>query len=215
MYVPKHFALDDQAAIAGLMAEHAFALLVTCEAGVATASHIPLLHDPAPDGPGALRGHIARANPQCRLLQAAADAGREVLAVFQGPHAYVSPNDYGEGPPTVPTWNYQAIHCYGVPRPLTDKATVGRLLADLTARHEYGRAPAWSPTDLAPDFLEKMQRGVFAFEIPIARLEAKAKLSQNRAPAQAARAAAALQTAQDPLAQETGRAMARALEAGT
>ena len=133
-------------------------------------------------------------------------------AIFQGPHSYVSPNDYGPGPATVPTWNYLAVHVYGVPEPMTEAEEVGGLLHRLTARHEAGRQRAWSPAELDPDFLARMLRGVFAFEIAITRVQAKAKLSQNRTPAQAAHAAAQLEAMEDPMVRETGHRMRAALE---
>lgn len=217
MYVPPAFQLDDPEEIRRIVGDYGFALLVTCEGGVPAASHLPLIHDPEPAPKGRLLGHLARANGQARQLAAAMGAGREVLAVFQGPHAYISPNDYGPqgvtGPATVPTWNYQAVHLYGVPRLMTEAEEVRRLLDRLTASHEAGRAPAWSPADLDPQLMDRMLGGIQGFEIAITRIEAAAKLSQNRTPAQAAHAAARLEASDDPLARETGRRMRAALEA--
>ncbi len=217
MYVPPAFALDDPDAIRGLVDDHAFALLVTCEDGVPAATHLPLLYDPAPEPRGRLLGHMARANGQARQLAAAMAGAREVLAVFQGPHHYISPNDYGPpsatGPATVPTWNYQAVHVYGIPRLMTEAAEVRDLLDRLTARHEAGRTPAWSPQSLEREFVDRMVRGIQGFDIAITRIEAAAKLSQNRTPEQAARAAARLQASPEPLAREIGRRMGAALEA--
>lgn len=218
MYVPPAFQLDDPDAIRRLVDDHGFALLVTCAAGVPAATHLPLLHEPDPAPRGRLIGHLARANPQARHLAAAMRENREVLAVFQGPHGYVSPTDYGPeglGPATVPTWNYLAVHLYGVPRLMTDAGEVRAVLDRLTARHEAGRRPAWSPAALDPALMARMLDGIAGFEIAIARVEAAAKLSQNRTPAQAAHAAARLEAAPAPLVRETGRRMRAALEAGS
>jgi transcriptional regulator len=212
MYVPPAFALDDPDAIRGIVDDHGFAVLVTCQDGVPTATHLPLLHDPAPAPLGRLLGHLARANAQARHLASAMADRREVLAVFQGPHHYISPNDYGPGPVTVPTWNYQAVHVYGVPRLMTEDAEVRGLLDRLTARHEAGRTPAWSPQSLDREFVDRMVRGIQGFEIAITRIDAAAKLSQNRTPEQAAHAAARLEASAEPLAREIGRRMRAALE---
>jgi transcriptional regulator len=217
MYVPPAFQLDDPDAVRRIIDDYGFALLVTCEDGVPAASHLPLLHDPDPAPRGRLIGHLARANGQVGQLAAAMRNGREVLAVFQGPHSYVSPNDYGPPsttePATVPTWNYQAVHVYGVPRLMTEAEEVRGLLDRLTARHEAGRAPAWSPAQLDPAIIDRMVQGIQGFEIAITRIQAAAKLSQNRTTAQAARAAARLEASAEPLARETGRRMRAALDA--
>jgi transcriptional regulator len=217
MYIPRAFELHDPDAIRRILDGYGFALLATSEDGVPEATHLPLLYDPEPAPHGSLLGHFARANGQGRQLEAAARENREVLAIFQGPHTYVSPNDYGPGPATVPTWNYLAVHVYGVPQPMTRAEDVRALLGRLTTRHEAtrheaGRRRPWSPAELEPDFMARMLRGVFAFEIAITRVQAKAKLSQNRTPEQAARAAAQLEAMEDPLTQETGRRMRAALE---
>jgi len=215
MYIPPAFELHDADAIRRLVDDYGFALLVTCQGGVAEATHLPLLHDPEPAPRGRLLGHFARANDQARQLESAAEEAREILAIFQGPHAYVSPTDYGPGPATVPTWNYLAVHVYGVPRVTADPDEVRELLVRLTARHEAGRGRGWSPAELDPEMMRRMLRGVLAFEIAITRVQAKAKLSQNRTPGQAAHAAARLEAMDDPLAQETGRRMRAALAAPT
>ncbi len=213
MYTPQHFELHDEDAIRRILDGYGFALLVTSGGGVPEATHLPLLFDPQPAPRGRLLGHIARANGQVRQLETAAREDREVLAVFLGPHSYVSPNDYGPGAPTVPTWNHLAVHVYGVPQPMTGAEKVRALLERLTARHEAGRARAWSPAELDSEFMARMLRGVFAFEIAITRIQAKAKLSQNRTLEQAAHAAAQLEAREDLLTQETGRQMRSALEA--
>lgn len=211
MYVPAAFRPADPDAAQEILEGYPFALLVTAEDGVPAASHLPLLYDGDDSAQSRLLGHLARANGQCRQLAAVAARGGEVLAVFQGPHAYVSPSDYGAGPPVVPTWNYLAVHIYGVPRLIEDSGEARAVLERLTARQETGRARPWSPASLEAELMERMLRAIQAFEIAVTRVEATAKLSQNRTPEQAARAAAALAAAEDSGIRETGRRMAARL----
>ncbi len=179
MYIPKDFALDDPARIAGLIQGYNFGLLISARPdGAPVATHLPFLYDPARGSRGTLTAHMARANPQWREFAALREAGLEALAVFSGPHAYVSPAWYGPGD-AVPTWNYVAVHAYGTPKLLED-AAVRPMLEALVAAHEAGSAKPWSIANNDEAYMARMQRGIVAFEIPVARLEAKAKLSQNK-----------------------------------
>lgn len=217
MYVPKHFQIPDPSEIRDLIAAHDFALFVTTAGdgagdgagGAPEASHLPVLHDPAAGPHGTLHAHMARANPQWRAFEAMAREGAEVLVVFQGPHAYVSPTWYETDRPSVPTWNYLAVHATGVPRVLDEADEVRNLLVRLSEKHEAGRTPPWRLADQPADFVEGMMKGIVAFEIPIARWDAKAKLSQNRPPEQAARVADALEAGNPPLAAAMRRALDR------
>lgn len=207
MFVPKAFRLDDRQQIAAVIEANNFGLLVTAAAGAPEASHLPFLYDPAATaaGPqGTLRAHLARANPQWRDFAKLAEEGFEALVIFQGPHSYISPTWYGGGPPTVPTWNYVAVHAYGRPRMIDDAAELRDMLDRMVALHEAEEARPWSTAGLEEGYMQAMMRGVVAFEIPVTRLEAKAKLSQNRKPAQLAAATAVLEAATDPLARQTG-----------
>lgn len=212
MYVPEAFRLNDRARIAEVLRTFDFALLVTAPEGVPQASHLPFLYDPERGDNGTLLAHMARPNPQWRDFAALAAQGREALVVFQGPHAYISPTWYGDGPPSVPTWNYVAVHAYGLPRLIEDAGEVRALLDRLVGVQEAELSPAWSTAGLTEKFLAGMQRGLVAFEIPVSRLEAKAKLSQNKTAAQLATATAAVEQSGDPLAQATGAWMRQALE---
>jgi transcriptional regulator len=138
---------------------------------------------------------VARANPHWRYLA----AGRPTLVVFVGAHAYVSPSWYAKQP-SVPTWNYVAVHATGTGVLVEDPAAVTTLLADLVRTYEGGGPTAWSVEGLPEDYLAGMQRGIVAFEIPIGRLEGKAKLSQNRDAVDRARTREALAGTDDPLA---------------
>ncbi|HYF62354.1 MAG TPA: FMN-binding negative transcriptional regulator [Herpetosiphonaceae bacterium] len=201
MYIPSAFAVDDRAALLEVMRQHSFATLITVEDGQPFATHLPLLIDADRGAHGVLVGHVARGNPQWRHLEAG-----EALVIFQGPHAYVSPAWYGDGPPNVPTWNYIAVHAYGAARIIADPALVAGQLRALVEAHEAADS-GWS-LDLA--YAGKAQAGVVAFELEITRLEGKFKLSQNK-PA-AARAGVAAALAASPRDHE--RAVAAAMLAG-
>jgi transcriptional regulator len=202
VYVPRHFDASDPGRCHALIRAEPFGTLVSVdEAGAPFATHLPFLLD-ADRGPlGTLLGHVARANPHWRLFDA-----RPVLAVFQGPHAYVSPAWY-EAHPSVPTWNYVAAHAYGVPAILEEPARVTALLGRLVETHEAGRPDPWRLDSLAEDYLGGMLRGIVAFEIPIDRLEGKAKLSQNRGAGDRARVRAALAGGDDPVARAVAELM--------
>ena len=176
MYIPKHFEIKDVAWARAFMEEHRFATLVTIRDGQPFATHLPLVYDSEPKPYGTLRGHVARANPHWESFAALQ------LAIFTGPHAYVSPTWYRSGGPAVPTWNYTAVHAYGRARILDDAAAVRDLLVRLTDREEAEQVPRYTVEAQDEEYVSHMMRQIVAFEIPIVRLEAKAKLSQNRPP---------------------------------
>ena len=173
MYVPQHFA-GDAAAIDEIVASHDFALLVTTGAQGPEATHLPLLLDRSRGPQGTLLGHLARATPHAEALD-----GREALAIFSGPHGYVSPRWYAAAP-AVPTWNYVAVHVHGRARVVRDKARLVELVDTLSRRYE-GDGP-WSVAGLPERFLAGMVEGIVGLEIDIERIDAKFKLSQNRPP---------------------------------
>ena len=188
MYTPDHFAEREVAALHALMRANAFALLATARAGEApVATHLPLVLEAERGELGTLVGHVARANPHWRAF----DGKTPALAVFSGAHAYVSARWYPSAR-QVPTWNYVAAHASGVPRVIDDPARVFELLRALMTEHEAGlpeasRGLGKGPRELADipyAHLDKLMRGVVAFELPIERLEGKRKLSQNKKPAE-------------------------------
>jgi transcriptional regulator len=204
VYVPKHFDAPDVAWCHGLIRREPFAMLVGVDqAGAPFASHLPVLLDEAPAPLGTLLGHVARPNPQWQLFH----PERPALVVFAGAHAYVSPSLYAQHP-SVPTWNYVAVHAYGVPRVIDDPGQVRALLDRLVRTFEDGRATPWRMDSLSDSYLTGMMRGIVAFEIPIDRLEGKAKLSQNRPPGDQARVRAALAAEPDPLGRAVAELMA-------
>jgi transcriptional regulator len=180
MYVPEHFQQEDREAALDLVARHDFGLLV---AG-GDAAHIPFELDRAHQ---VLRCHVARANP---IWKDAVD--RPVLTVFSGPHAYISP-DWYEGANLVPTWNYLAVHIHGIARQLPAPALEAHLHA-LAAQEERHLAPkpAWDMGRVEARMLTALQRGVVGLEIPLERVDAKWKLSQNRGIADRRKVIAAL-----------------------
>ena len=204
MYVPKHFEVTDTAWCHALMGAQSFALMITADdTGAPFATHLPILVDERRGPLGTLRGHVARANPHWRYLA----AGRPTLVVFSGAHAYVSPSWYATHP-AVPTWNYVAVHASGTGALVEDAEQVRTLLADLVHVYEAPGPEAWSFEALPADYVAGMQRGIVAFEIPIARLEGKAKLSQNRDAVDRGRTREALAASDDPVARAVAALMA-------
>ena len=167
MYVPKHFAVEDRGALDAVIRANPFGLLVGELEGSPFATHLPFLLDG-----DRLLSHFARGNPHWKSI----DGQTEMLAVFSGPHAYVSPRWY-ESEQAVPTWNYAAVHVYGAPRVIEDVGQVRELLDRLVVEYE---GDAWSLEGQEADFTDRMSRGIVAFEMPIERIEGKFKLSQNR-----------------------------------
>ena len=194
MYVPAAFREDDPALLHDLMRRFPFALLVTIRDGVPVATPLPFTVDA--EG-GKLRAHLARANPQWRDLEGDA----EVLVVFSGPHAYVSPAWYATSP-NVPTWNYATVHAYGRARLLDADATYV-LLRESVARFD----PDPEALDLSEEHVRKMQAGVVGFEIALTRLEGKWKMSQNKTEGDRAGVIAALSCSEDPEAREVSYVM--------
>ena len=204
MYIPKHFEAPDVAWCHGLIRREPFAILVGVDqAGAPFATHLPVLLDEAPAPLGTLLAHVARPNPQWQLFA----PDQPVLVVFPGAHAYVSPSWYGQHP-SVPTWNYIAVHAYGVPRVIQDSGRVRALLDRLVRTFEDGRPAPWRMGGLPDDYANGMMRAIVAFEIPIDRLEGKAKLSQNRSAGDRARVRTALEAQDDPLARAVAELMA-------
>lgn len=176
MYLPKHFTHDDTGLAHAAIRAYPFASVVTIGANAEPfVTHAPLALDLR--GPAAeqavLVGHFAAANPHSQLLTTAP----QILAIFSGPNAYVSPAHYASKE-TVPTWNYVAVHAYGIVRIIHDEAAKDASQKRLIADHEPGYAAQWRALD--PTYQSKMLGGITVFEIEVTRLEAKFKLSQNR-----------------------------------
>jgi transcriptional regulator len=180
MYVPPHFKEEQLPVLQEAIRNSRLASLVTMTAGGLVASHVPLHFDPEPAPYGTLRGHVARANTQWR------DSNSDVegLAIFMGPEAYISPAWYpskqADGK-VVPTWNYVAIHAYGRVSFFDDTDRLLALVTALTEQHEGKRAEPWAVSDAPADYIRARLKGIVGFDMPIARLEGKWKMSQNQA----------------------------------
>ncbi len=170
MYSPPYNRIEARAELVSFMRAHNFCLLVTGAGGELAGSHLPCIVEERGERL-ALVMHMARANPQWQSF-----FDDEVLVVFSGPHAYISPRWY-ERKPAVPTWNYAAVHAYGTVRVLEDDARHAAV-AKLVAVHD----PAWQPEfeRLPAEYLRDMLGAIVAFEIAVTRLETRWKLSQNR-----------------------------------
>lgn len=203
MYIPRSFQEDDPDTLYDIMRENGFALLISTGGEEPIASHLPITLDIAPDGAASLNGHMAKANQHLDILAENSNA----LAVFSGPHAYVSPSWYAE-PASVPTWSYVAVHAYGNVSLIDDPAELADILADMVHQYEDGRKPPWRMEDLTDDYVARRLRGITGFRLKIERLEGKLKLSQNH-PAEAERVEAALRVSSSPGDNATADAMRR------
>jgi len=201
MYTPPAFAVDELAWTLELIGAYPFGLLLTVPEGAPQITHLPMLAEKR----GAelwLLGHVARANPHA----AAIVEGAAATAVFEGAHAYVSAGWYEAPYETVPTWNYEAVHCDG----RLQEGDAYRTLALLTSKFEAGRAEPWMMERLDVGFLQNQLRGIIAFEMRVDALRAKAKLSQNRSRTDRDRVAAALEASPYELERACGAAVKRA-----
>jgi transcriptional regulator len=185
MYIPAHFA-PDQAQVEELLRSHGAADLVTLTAQGLVATILPFIYVPPGDSGtaephGALHGHLARNNEQWKL-----DSVGEALVIVRGPDAYITPGWYATKAETgrvVPTWNYVTAHVYGRLIVHDDPVWTEDLVRRLTTKHEAYRNHPWSVDDAPRAFIEGQLRAIVGIELAITRIEAKAKLSQNRSPA--------------------------------
>jgi transcriptional regulator len=191
VYLPPAFTETRPEVLIAHIERFDFALLISHGAHGMVASHVPFLIERQGDDLH-LQGHLARPNPQVADLA----AGGEVLTIFSGPHAYVSPRWYASGP-AVPTWNYADVHAYGVPQLIDDAAWLRRFLHQLAQRHEAGSEMPWRMEDQPAVYMAGMLKGIIGFDIRVARLEGKFKLSQNRPAADRPRIIAALEAGGD------------------
>jgi transcriptional regulator len=206
MYVPTHFAADDPRALLVALVTTTLPHLVTVTGDGPVATPVPMLYDPDGAGEfGTLSGHVAKANNQWKFASADIDA----LAMLLGADAYVSPNwypskeDHGR---VVPTWNYEAVHAYGPLVVRHDADWKRAFLRRLTDTHEAGEPRPWTIDDPPAGHVEGLLGGIVGFEIPIRRLVAKQKLSQNR-PAADAESVIEVLAAGDERARAVGEAM--------
>jgi transcriptional regulator len=172
MYVSRHHREEDLNRIADFVREHDFATLVLVEDGLPAASHLLVDFASAADGTWLVSGHMARANKLWRSF----DPGREILLIFGGPDTYISPTWYSHL--NVPTWNYIAVHLYGLPRLIESGPELSDILSRLIKRYET--KSDYRLESLPADFVRKEMAGVMGFQVRVTRVEANFKLSQNR-----------------------------------
>ncbi len=197
MYNPSHFREERVEVLHELIRRKRLATLVTLGPDGLVANHIPLILHPDPAPLGMLMGHVARANPLWR--DARPDV--EALAIFEGPDSYISPSWYPSHQETgrvVPTWNYAVVHAYGPLGIFDDPARLEQHVRELTSLEEASMPQPWSPDQAPSDFLGAMLKGIVGIEIPVARLDGKWKVNQNRLPQDRAGAVRALRALGDP-----------------
>jgi transcriptional regulator len=179
MYIPPHFSVTEPQALHRLMAEHPFGTLVTHGPDGLDANHVPFEFEPQAGGHGILKAHVARANPLWREVR----DGDDVLVVFGGGDAYISPSWYPskqESHQVVPTWNYKVVHAHGRITVHDDERYVRGVVARLTRTHEASLPAPWKMTDAPPDYIDMMLKSIVGIEVEVTRLVGKFKLSQNR-----------------------------------
>ncbi|MBC7804717.1 MAG: FMN-binding negative transcriptional regulator [Akkermansiaceae bacterium] len=182
MYIPKHFEETRMEVLHRLIQEYPLATLVAQSASGLTANHIPLHLAPDPAPFGSLRGHVARANPL--YTDGIPDGG--VLAIFQGPDAYITPSWYAtkqEHGKVVPTWNYAVVHAHATIRFIDDPVWIQSHLEDLTTENEQSLAEPWAVSDAPEEYVGKLIRAIVGIELTITRIVGKWKVSQNQIPA--------------------------------
>lgn len=201
MYIPAAFRQTDRDQLCEFIERNSFGMLASQVDGEPFVSHLPFLLNRTAGPHGALIGHLARANPQWRQAD-----GQNVLAVFAGPHAYISPSWY-EADNVVPTWNYVAVHVYGTLHVVPDGPALAGILQDFTAYYEAALPRPWQ-FDAASDFATKLMTAVAGFRIEISRIEGKWKLNQNRPPEQRERVVQQLRALGDENSQAIAALMA-------
>ena len=175
MYIPEHFKETNSERISALIEGNFFGMLVTAPEGVPFVSHLPFIFDHAAGSKGKLLCHMARANPQWQHFSSCG----EVLVVFQGPHAYVSPSWYSS--PGVPTWNYAVVQLRGKPHLIESESELETLVERLTYLYESHMPSPWKP-NLAGERRTRLLNMIVGCEIEVTDIQAKFKLSQNRPP---------------------------------
>jgi len=205
MYRPTAFQEDNVDKLIAFMRANSFATLVSIIDGVPYASHVPLVIV-MPGDAVKLIGHLAKQNPQSQAL------GTELLVIFTGAHAYISPTLY-EKYESVPTWNYIAVHAYGIPKVIMlneSPESMNQMINEMIDTYEANYKSHWH--SLSEGFREGMMNGIVGFEITVTRLEGKYKLSQNRSQVEQQNVSSTLLQSSDPAARAVGIEMKQNLE---
>ena len=199
MYVPKINQIEDQAALLAYMRAYSFAAMATAGSAGLTATHLPFVVEEE-GGRITLLAHMAKANPQWRDFT----AGAETLVIFMQPHAYVSPRLY-DSRQNVPTWNYVAVHAYGRPLLIEERAAKIELQKKLIRQHDAGYLTQMA--ELPASYLDARLAAIVSFSLAVTRIDARYKLSQDKNPAERERIARELEASGDSVAAETARLM--------
>lgn len=172
MYINKDNRHEDPAEMEAFVQQNGFAILISQVDGRPWATHIPLMLSHDADGKAILSGHVSKANGQWKSIE-----GQEILAIFSGPHAYISSSWYDHE--NVSTWNYTAVHAYGRARLVTGEE-LAQALSKLTDHYEQQSEKPVSVAGMSPGYFESQVRGLVGFEIAVTEFQAVRKLSQNR-----------------------------------
>lgn len=201
MYIPPAFREEDTEKLVAFMRANSFATLISIKDGIPVASHIPLVVT-LQDNIVKLTSHLAKLNTQWQYF-----GKNESLAVFTGPHAYISPTAY-EKAENVPTWNYIAVHAYGIPRIITrddSPELMDQMIDQMIDTYGSDYKSQWH--SLGDRYRESMMQGIVGFEMTVTRLQGKYKLSQNRSYSDQANVAHTLLKSDDPNVQTIGMTM--------
>jgi transcriptional regulator len=203
VYIPPAFKVTDSAKLEEVITSNSFGTLISRDGDSVFASHLPFLYRPQQGANGKLLCHMARANRHWKLF----NETDEVLAIFYGPHAYISPSWY-VAHAAVPTWNYVTVHVYGRARLLEAEKDINEVLNQTVEKHEATMPQPWTP-NLPEEMRVKLQQAIVAFEIEITRIEGKFKLGQNRSPEDREKMLNALKTSDEPESNRLAQVMER------
>ena len=190
MYVPRHYAVTDRQQLHDFIKGNGFGIMFSGNGPEPVASHLPFILDESAGEQGTLMSHMAGANRQWRHAD-----GQQVLTVFQGPHTYVSPTWY-QDPETVPTWNYVAVHVYGILKVVQDQERIQNILARITDYYEASLPQPWQ-AEFTSEYAQQMVKRIVAFEIEIDKMQGKWKLNQNHSEERRRRVVDVLKTMPD------------------
>jgi transcriptional regulator len=166
--------MKDSKTIEGFLKSYGFGLLISSVEDDLTATHLPFLYEAQEGEKGTLYTHVARNNPQWESF----DLNKKVLAVFSGPHGYISPSWYSSNP-AVPTWDYTTIHIHAYPELIEDKEKVYNLLQKTSDFYENQNGTGWK-LDLTDEYYQKLTKSIVGVKLKIAAIQASFKLSQNK-----------------------------------
>jgi transcriptional regulator len=172
MYIPKAFEVNDRTKLVEFIKSNSFGILFSQTEEKPFATHLPFVIDESKGENGVLIGHLAKPNPHWKNLNQ-----KEVLVVFHGPHAYISPTWYNETN-TVPTWNYVAAHIYGEFKLVENRQELKDIIEKTVAVYESDMPNPWA-AEFDDKFIDGLMNGIVGFEIIIHKIEGKWKLSQN------------------------------------